>query len=164
MGKSVLRLLRLHQEAVGCVCRYTVARSNCRLICSSDPDLELDLYTTMEACSERLSGAQPCAQRIIAFNRTRPRLRINDFGSRRLRIVRVFQGVSEPKDFVADCQGARLLRDAGIEVQTVRAADPRRTADGGEDWDWLERECLRLAKYGHPDQPRPLPGAEALWK
>lgn len=60
-----------------------------------------DIYTTMEPCSERLSGNVPCVQRIIAA-----------------KIRRVFQGVEEPADFVT-CKGSALLREAGISVLTV---------------------------------------------
>lgn len=60
-----------------------------------------DMYTTMEPCSERLSGNLPCVQRIITA-----------------RIARVFQGVSEPSDFV-DCVGTQLLSQVGIQVRTI---------------------------------------------
>ncbi|ORY87123.1 CMP/dCMP deaminase family protein [Protomyces lactucae-debilis] len=60
---------------------------------------DLDCYTTMEPCSERLSGNLPCVDRLIASGR----------------IKRVLQGVAEPADFVA-CTGSTRLRDAGIEV------------------------------------------------
>ena len=133
--------------------------------------LSLDLYTTMEPCSERLSGALPCVDRILAFNKEGHHLirKDRDGAERpfRLIITRVFQGVKEPEDFVA-CVGTARLRDTGIEVTTVRAPQPLRlkTEKGKEklDGDWLEKECLRIAKYGHPDQPAPQPGAEMMWK
>lgn len=60
-----------------------------------------DMYTTMEPCSERLSGNLPCVQRIV-----------------HAKIARIFQGVREPADFVA-CVGTDALKQAGITVQTV---------------------------------------------
>lgn len=120
--------------------------------------LDLDLYTTMEPCSERLSGNLPCVQRILKFNQkadifTIPRSRIqqaikygnlgsDDTVQVRLRIRRVFQGVAEPDDFV-DCQSQNILRDSEIQVFTVRSSDDD---DGGQ----LERDCLRVARKGHP--------------
>ena len=95
--------------------------------------LELVLYTTMEPCSERLSGNLPCAQRIQAFNQKAPMtsafwlakiaqdangavLRTDlDTTLRPLRISLVIQGVREPDDFVK-CQSSRILRSAGIDV------------------------------------------------
>lgn len=60
-----------------------------------------DMYTTMEPCSERLSGNVPCVQRII-----------------KAKIARVFQGVHEPTDFIA-CVGSDMLKQSGITVKTV---------------------------------------------
>lgn len=145
--------------------------------CAAQPvlDLPCDLYTTMEPCSERLSGAVPCMQRILAFNASPPVVSGSDLArlgapqaradsTYRLRITRVLQGVSEPDDFV-QCVGARTLRDAGVEVLTVAPLEPLSVAPGGQqDYTWLEKECLRVAKFGHPDQPAALQGAEALWK
>ncbi len=187
-------------------------------------ELALDLYTTMEPCSERLSGAAPCVDRILAFNRSapvvmlqrrsKPRSRRSSSSANlvgggaaspglgggsggaaisdafRLRITRVLTGVEEPEDFIQAAQGTKLLREAGIEVRTVRAvhalrrevadeeeedgdaprsARRRRRANGGLgqkelDWEWLQRECLRVAKFGHPDQPEAVPGAEEMWR
>ncbi|BGP14009.1 hypothetical protein JCM10213_005594 [Rhodosporidiobolus nylandii] len=75
-------------------------------------------YTTMEPCSERLSGNVPCAQRIL------------DTG-----IKRVFIGVEEPKDFV-ECEGTRLLKERGIEVLVVVDSE-----DPG-----LGETCLKVAR------------------
>jgi pyrimidine deaminase RibD-like protein len=80
----------------------------------------LDMYTTMEPCSERLSGNKPCADRILEANGL---------------IGRVVLGVREPDDFVK-CVGANKLRENGIMV--VHNTDAE-----------LERECLRIAKLGH---------------
>lgn len=60
-----------------------------------------DMYTTMEPCSERLSGNVPCTQRII-----------------RAKIGRIYQAAHEPVDFVK-CIGVDTLRRAGVEVHTV---------------------------------------------
>ena len=68
-------------------------------------ELEIDtifansnIYTTMEPCSIRTSGLEPCSNAIIAA-----------------RIPRCYIGVSEPPDFVK-CEGAQELKDAGVEV------------------------------------------------
>ncbi|BGP38086.1 hypothetical protein JCM10449v2_002013 [Rhodotorula kratochvilovae] len=76
------------------------------------------IYTTMEPCSTRLSGNVPCVQRILDT-----------------RIQRVFIGVEEPRDFV-ECEGTRLLREAGKEVFVV--VDPEDSR--------LGEECLRVAR------------------
>ncbi|KAJ1569865.1 DRAP deaminase, partial [Nowakowskiella sp. JEL0078] len=57
------------------------------------------VYSTMEPCGERLSGKIPCAQLL-----------------RDAKVKRVVIGAKEPKNFIADCVGASLLRDAGIIV------------------------------------------------
>lgn len=120
------------------------------------PTLDLDLYTTMEPCSERLSGNLPCVQRILQFNEqaqtySLPRhflpttLQVPGSAEKidvRLRIRRVFQGVAEPDDFV-QCQGQTMLRDNSIQVFTVRGED-----DGNQ----LEKDCLRVARKGHPSK------------
>ncbi|KAL8418669.1 hypothetical protein RB594_002040 [Gaeumannomyces avenae] len=79
----------------------------------------LALYTTMEPCSERLSGNLPCVQRIL-----------------RLRgiIAEVYVGVVEPKKFVANNTGRQTLEGAGIRVIHV----------GG-----LEDGILSVATAGH---------------
>lgn len=132
--------------------------------------VELDLYTTMEPCSERLSGATPCAQRILAFNKTSPLLFLPPSSGgaaslqprkARARIVRVYQGVSEPEDFIKDNVGLKLLRSGGIEVVRVVEGEQRRE---GEEGGWIEREALRLAKWGHEDQAREREGESRFWK
>ncbi|KZT70156.1 cytidine deaminase-like protein [Daedalea quercina L-15889] len=75
-----------------------------------------DVYTTMEPCSVRTSGLAPCADALIAA-----------------KIRRCFIGVGEPDDFV-QCEGARKLTDAGIEVIWVKG---------------IEQECLMVARRGH---------------
>src|SRR5579871_5458956 len=80
----------------------------------------LDMYTTMEPCSERLSGNKPCTDRILEADGL---------------IGRVILGVREPDDFV-QCVGAEKLRDKGVIV--VHNSDAA-----------LEKECLEIAKRGH---------------
>lgn len=63
------------------------------------PD-HLALYTTMEPCSERLSGNLPCVNRVLRLAG---------------RIQRVYVGVLEPDKFVTNT-GITTLRNAGIEV------------------------------------------------
>ncbi|OCH93415.1 cytidine deaminase-like protein [Obba rivulosa] len=75
-----------------------------------------DIYTTMEPCSVRTSGLAPCADAIIAA-----------------KLRRCYIGVGEPDDFV-NCEGARKLVDAGIEVHWIKG---------------LEEDCLRQARRGH---------------
>lgn len=72
----------------------------------------LTLYTTMEPCSRRASSPTSCTERTIA---------------RRDRVRRVVIGVLEPAHFVAECEGVRRLREAGIAVDVLRG---------------MERECL----------------------
>ncbi|KAI0044383.1 cytidine deaminase-like protein [Auriscalpium vulgare] len=75
-----------------------------------------DVYTTLEPCSVRTSGLAPCADALIDA-----------------RVRRCFIGVGEPDDFVK-CEGARKLKDAGIEVIWVKG---------------VEGECLEAARRGH---------------
>lgn len=75
-----------------------------------------DVYTTMEPCSIRTSGLAPCADALIAA-----------------RVKRCFIGVSEPDDFV-QCEGAKNLTEAGIEVIWIKG---------------LEEESLKVARRGH---------------
>ncbi|KAK0556172.1 hypothetical protein OC844_005929 [Tilletia horrida] len=132
--------------------------------------LELDLYTTMEPCSKRASDPKGCAHRIIDFNAAAHVLPgPSDFSSAsavQLRIARVFQGVREPADFQL-CEGQRLLREAGVEVHTVLppADADDDAAAGGSGQEWLEKECLRIAKKSHADEPAaPGPDVVRLWK
>lgn len=90
---------------------------------SAPPPLKLadilantDVYTTLEPCSVRTSGLSPCADALIAAN-----------------VRRCYIGVGEPDDFVT-CEGARKLKDAGIEVVWLKG---------------FEKECLEAARRGH---------------
>ncbi|KAI2463745.1 cytidine deaminase-like protein [Annulohypoxylon bovei var. microspora] len=77
------------------------------------------LYTTVEPCSQRLSGNLPCVDRILAI------------GSK---IKTVYVGVYEPEKFVSDNSSKRKLKDAGIEFIHVAG---------------LEKEILEVATAGH---------------
>lgn len=77
------------------------------------------LYTTMEPCSERLSGNTPCVDRIIATGG---------------KIKTVYVGVREPDRFVKVNVGLQKLREAGVEYICVTG---------------LEEEILREAVRGH---------------
>ncbi|UZJ56617.1 hypothetical protein CBS101457_005937 [Exobasidium rhododendri] len=121
--------------------------------------LELDLYTTMEPCSTRLSKKASCVERVLDFNA----LRLGRDG-KTLRIVRIFQGVREPEDFVK-CVGTRLLESNGLEVVTVTGPIVMKKSTTKEEVQlasgWLEREAIRLAKAGHADQ-KPSQANEAM--
>lgn len=57
------------------------------------------IYTTMEPCSRRLSGNEPCVSRLL-----------------KAKISKVYVGVREPTKFVENCTGIEQLREAGVEV------------------------------------------------
>ena len=100
--------------------------------------IRLLLYTTMEPCSERLSGNKPCVTRILEANalpmyttaKWLAKLAASNHDNtimttidpdallRPVQIEYVFQGVPEPADFV-QCVGQRTLRHHGINVVTV---------------------------------------------
>jgi len=89
---------------------------------TGDPVKDLDMYATMEPCSERLSGNKPCTDRIIENGGL---------------IGRVVLGVREPDKFVR-CIGVEKLLENGIVV--IRNEDEE-----------LEKECLEVARRGHDD-------------
>lgn len=143
-------------------------------------EIEIDLYTTMEPCSERLSGQSPCSYRILEFNKMIFKVERNRaeelFGSQngigsgekpvflRFKVSKVLQGVKEPEDFV-DCKGQSLLRENGIGVEQVipfETQDEDGERKGRENW--LELECLRIAKKGHDDEPKEKDGNQSKWK
>ena len=62
------------------------------------------LYTTMEPCNGRLSGARTCCDRIVALQ---DHLRT------------VFVGIREPNTFIVDDDGKQRLEGEGIEFQMV---------------------------------------------
>ena len=82
----------------------------------------LDMYCTMEPCSERLSGKKSCTDRILEVKGV---------------IGRVVLGVREPDKFVR-CVGVEKLQENGIVV--VRCEDKEFT-----------RECLEVARSQHYD-------------
>lgn len=77
------------------------------------------LYTTVEPCSNRLSGNLPCVERVLR---------------QKSWIETVYVGVTEPDTFVIQNQGRKLLEDAGIKVVHVSG---------------LEQEILNVATAGH---------------
>ncbi|KAI1758272.1 cytidine deaminase-like protein [Xylaria castorea] len=77
------------------------------------------LYTTVEPCSQRLSGNTPCVDRILAIGK---------------RIKTVYVGVQEPDTFVSGNSSRRKLEKAGIEVRLVSG---------------LEKNILEVATAGH---------------
>lgn len=134
---------------------------------SDNQFLDLDLYTTMEPCSNRLSKKAPCVERILEFNRDKYRLRMPAGHTVTLRIARVFQGVKEPEDFVK-CEGTRILNDSGIAVHSIEGP-MKLVREGGEEHltmqaGWLEREALRLAKKGQKDQTTVVSEEMRAWK
>ncbi|KAI0514990.1 cytidine deaminase-like protein [Xylaria bambusicola] len=80
------------------------------------------LYTTVEPCSQRLSGNTACVDRILSVGK---------------RIRTVYVGVQEPDTFVTGNSSRRKLEEAGIQVQLV----------GG-----LEKDILEVATAGHTTQ------------
>ncbi|KAM0276379.1 hypothetical protein ACHAQH_006827 [Verticillium albo-atrum] len=79
----------------------------------------LVLYTTMEPCSERLSGNLPCVQRILRLKHL---------------ITTVYVGVQEPEKFVSDNTGRGALQAAGIKFVHIEG---------------LEEDILAVATAGH---------------
>ncbi|KAH9463312.1 hypothetical protein Pst134EA_015395 [Puccinia striiformis f. sp. tritici] len=83
--------------------------------------MDIDLYTTMEPCSVRLSGNKPCTDLILELNQSHHLHR---------RIKNVYLGVAEPDDFV-NCDGIRKLQENGITIIQVVG---------------FKEECLRVAR------------------
>ncbi|KAI1141520.1 cytidine deaminase-like protein [Hypoxylon sp. FL0543] len=77
------------------------------------------LYTTVEPCSQRLSGNLPCVDRILAVGN---------------KIKTVYVGVYEPEKFVSVNSSRQKLEDAGIGFVHVSG---------------LEKEILEVATAGH---------------
>ncbi len=84
-------------------------------LAAGDPRLAgATIYSTLEPCSQRKSRPRTCTQLIIASG-----------------IRRVVIAWREPGLFVADCQGAELLTQAGLDVTEMpsfaaQAAAPNR--------------------------------------
>ncbi|KAI0096731.1 cytidine deaminase-like protein [Nemania sp. FL0031] len=81
------------------------------------------LYTTVEPCSQRLSGNKPCVDRILELGKC---------------IKTVYVGVQEPDTFVSGNSSRGKLEDAGIQVLLV----------GG-----IEKDILDVATAGHDIPP-----------
>jgi diaminohydroxyphosphoribosylaminopyrimidine deaminase / 5-amino-6-(5-phosphoribosylamino)uracil reductase len=74
-------------------------------LAAGDPRLAgATVYSTLEPCSQRKSRPRTCTQLIIASG-----------------IRRVVIAWREPGLFVADCQGAELLTEAGLDVTEMPA-------------------------------------------
>lgn len=83
---------------------------------------DVELYTTMEPCNFRLSGNDPCVERILQTHRHGKGIR------------KVFVGVLEPEKFVGENKGRKKLEDAGVKVVQVTG---------------MEDEILAVATAGH---------------
>ncbi|KAI8454660.1 CMP/dCMP deaminase family protein [Phakopsora pachyrhizi] len=81
----------------------------------------LDLYSTMEPCSVRLSGQVSCSEILIDFNK---------FNRSNFKILNIYLGVIEPDDFVR-CDGISKLNESGINVTEVYG---------------ISEECLKIAR------------------
>ncbi len=118
--------------------------------------IDIDLYTTLEPCSTRISGLKSCAHAILDLNASSSSSVANE--NLRLHVSRVFIGVAEPPDFVV-CEGARKLREVGVEVvwlgeRKVRLSEcdlvelVQSGRDPSEEVD-LASVCLRAARRGN---------------
>ena len=87
------------------------------------------LFTTMEPCGVRLSGNEPCAERIL---KTREEGRHG--------IGEVYMGVKEPETFVGESNGRVKLEKAGVQCVYVAG---------------FEEEILRVATAGHEREQGP---------
>lgn len=70
------------------------------------------IYTTMEPCSFRLSGNDPCVQRIIKMNK---------------KIKTVFVGVLEPDTFVKNNSSRSILQKHGIDYIKIPGYEEKAT-------------------------------------
>ncbi|KAH6678809.1 cytidine deaminase-like protein [Plectosphaerella plurivora] len=102
-----------------CLTKLAAARGVAEEALGSTSDTGLDLYTTMEPCSLRLSGNLPCAQRVV---RAAPL------------IGTVYVGVMEPQQFVSENTGRGMLEAAGVRFVHVPG---------------MEGEILAVATAGH---------------
>jgi diaminohydroxyphosphoribosylaminopyrimidine deaminase / 5-amino-6-(5-phosphoribosylamino)uracil reductase len=81
-------------------------------LAAGDPRLAgATIYSTLEPCSQRKSRPRTCTQLIIASG-----------------IRRVVIAWREPGLFVADCQGAELLTQAGLDVTEMPSFAAQATA------------------------------------
>ncbi|KAI4604029.1 hypothetical protein KJ359_000155 [Pestalotiopsis sp. 9143b] len=79
------------------------------------------LYTTMEPCSERLSGNRTCVNRIVAL---------------KSQIKTVYVGISEPDTFIKDNSGKKVLESSGVRFVKI-------------DDDELQQELMEVPMAGH---------------
>lgn len=94
------------------------------------PEMNITLYSTLEPCSERLSGITPCVKRIIATRGGGDDSSEENGGG----VRRVLWGSDEPGTFVQDNKSKQLLTDAGVEWEIVKG---------------LQDDILSVAKAGH---------------
>ncbi|KAF8445389.1 cytidine deaminase-like protein [Terfezia claveryi] len=92
-------------------------------------DTKYSLYTTMEPCSERLSGNIPCTDSIIRYNNSSER-KERGLG----RVEAVYVGVKEPGDFITNNVGQDKLLANGVGYIHISG---------------LEEEILEVARKGH---------------
>lgn len=94
------------------------------------------LYTTVEPCAKRLSGNEPCVERILRTRKTGPQSggEAGMKGGTGAGIAKVYVGVKEPETFVGENQGRNILEEDGVEVVLVAG---------------LEEEILNVATAGH---------------
>ena len=67
---------------------------------------ECTMYSTMEPCGERLSGAIPCSKLLIGSG-----------------VDRVVVGIREPDTFIKETRGIKILEDAGIRVEFLKGLE-----------------------------------------
>ncbi|PKY04455.1 cytidine and deoxycytidylate deaminase zinc-binding domain protein [Aspergillus campestris IBT 28561] len=110
-----------------CLSKYAAAQGvpddRIAEVLPSEAGRQLVMYVTMEPCGKRLSGNQPCVQRIVDTRR----------GDRR-GVEKVYFGVKEPETFVGASETCRRLTDAGIQWRVVQG---------------LEKNILSVATAGH---------------
>jgi len=113
----------------------THAEQNCltKLLSSETPaagaDTTYSLYTTMEPCSERLSGNISCTDSTINYNNSDERK------ERRLgRVETVYVGMKEPGDFITNNVGQDKLLANGVGYIHISG---------------LEEEILAVARKGN---------------
>jgi len=94
-------------------------------------DTTYSLYTTMEPCSERLSGNIPCTDSIIKYNNSSEQKE-----GRLGRVETVYVGVKEPGDFITNNVGQDKLLANGVGYIHISG---------------LENEILAVARKGNPN-------------
>ncbi|KAF9096612.1 hypothetical protein BGX27_001101 [Mortierella sp. AM989] len=87
------------REAIAGVSRRNDVKVDTGSPGESRPKKEWIMYSTMEPCSERLSGSKSCSDRLIESD-----------------VRRVYVGVREPDHFVRSVMGVEKMVQNGIEV------------------------------------------------